>query len=184
MTLPKMELFTNIKPKHMKIEVKNIKTNMAFSEETICFKADVYVNGKKVFYAENDGHGGMTSVMPYGIDERKIYHEVIEYLASKGKDEIERKYPLEYLVDDVIDDYVNERERKKFNTKREKDAEKCLVIYKDDEYSYSKISWGKFTIDQLLKSPQGRNAIHTSVLKYKNMGYKIHNNNIPAELLN
>jgi len=168
----------------MKIEVKNIKTNMAFSEETICFMADVYVNGKKVFYAKNDGHGGMTSIMPYGIDERKIYHEAIEYLSSIAKDEYEKKYPLQYFVDDIINDYVNERERKKFLDKMEKDAKKYLVIHKDDIHSYSKIKWGKFTIDELLKIDDGRKAIKNSVIKYRDMGYKIYNTNIPAELLN
>jgi len=163
----------------MKIEVKNIKTNMAFSEETICFKADVYVNGKKVMYAENDGHGGMTSIRPYGIEYRQVYQEAEDYLRSIAKDEYSKKYPLEYLVDDVIDDYVNERERKKFIAKRNKDAEKYLVIYKDDEYSYSKITWGKYTIQELLKVEEGRKAIRNSIVKYTDMGYKIFNKNIP-----
>lgn len=163
----------------MKIEVKNIKTNMAFSEETICFKADVYVNGKKVMYAENDGHGGMTSIHPYGIENRKVYQDAEEYLRSIETDEYSKKYPLEYLVDDVIDDYVNERERKKFIAKRNKDAEKYLVIYKDDEYSYSKITWGKYTIQELLKVEKGREAIRNSIVKYTEMGYKIFNKNIP-----
>lgn len=168
----------------MKIEVKNIRVNMAFSEETICFKADVYVNGKKVMYAENDGNGGMTNVHPYSIDDKVKYQDAVNYLIGIGKDEYSKTYPLEDLVDDVIDDYVNERERKKFLTKRNKDAEKYLVIYKDDEYSYSKINWGKYTIEQLLKVDNGRKAIRNSIVKYRDMGYKIYNTNIPSELLN
>lgn len=168
----------------MKIEVKNIKVNLSFSEETICFKADVYVDGKKVMYAENDGNGGMTNVMPYGIENKKVYQDAHDYLVSISKDEYARTYPLEDLVDDVIDDYVKEKEEKKFIAKRDKDAQKYLVIYKDDEYSYSRINWGKYTIDELLKVDNGRNAIRNSIAKYKGMGYKIYNTNIPAELLN
>ena len=42
----------------MKIEIKKLYTNERFSEETLCFQCDVYVNGKKAFTADNAGHGG------------------------------------------------------------------------------------------------------------------------------
>ena len=168
----------------MKIEVKNIKTNMAFSEETICFKADIYVDGKKVMYAENNGHGEMTYIAPYGIEHKQIYQDAVKYLSGIAKDEYAKEYPLVDLVDELIDNHVNEKERKKFINKRNKDAEKYLVIYKDDEYSYSRIDWGKHTIEQLLKVENGRQAIKNSVTKYRNIGYKIFNTNIPSEILN
>jgi hypothetical protein len=41
----------------MKIELKNVKINKMFSEETTCFIADVFINGKKTAYAKNDGRG-------------------------------------------------------------------------------------------------------------------------------
>jgi hypothetical protein len=31
----------------MNIELKNIKTNLSFSQETTMFSADIYINGKK-----------------------------------------------------------------------------------------------------------------------------------------
>lgn len=168
----------------MKIEVKNIKTNMAFSEETICFHADVYINGKKVAYADNDGRGGSTNVMPYGIEHKKSYQDAQIYLSGIKVEEYGSKYSLEDLVDEVIHEYVNKREQDKFISKRNKDAEKHLVIYNTDEQSYSKITWGKYTIDQLLNDSKGRDAIRNSIIKYRKMGYKIFNTNIPSELLN
>ena len=42
----------------MKIELKNIKTNNALSQETICFSANLYLDGKKLGEVVNRGCGG------------------------------------------------------------------------------------------------------------------------------
>ena len=42
----------------MKITVKNLKVAEFASEETLCFTATVYIDGKMAFTAKNDGHGG------------------------------------------------------------------------------------------------------------------------------
>ena len=44
------------------ISLKNLKHFAAGSQETYCFTATVYLNGKRVGTAENDGHGGETIV--------------------------------------------------------------------------------------------------------------------------
>jgi hypothetical protein len=46
----------------MKVTLKNIKHHARMSEETNAFEADLYVDGKKVGYAYNDGHGGESSI--------------------------------------------------------------------------------------------------------------------------
>jgi hypothetical protein len=168
----------------MKIEVKNIKTNMAFSEETICFKADVYVDGKKVAYAENNGHGEFTNVRPYGIEHKQVFKDAMEYLSSKGTSKYEEIYSLENFVDDAINSYVDEKENKKFETKKNKHTEKFIVICKENEKDYTTIGFGKHTIAELMKFDAGRNAIKKSIDKYKGLGYSIYNKNIPTEILN
>lgn len=35
----------------MKIEVRNVKINQAFSQETLCFTADVFIDGVKAAHA-------------------------------------------------------------------------------------------------------------------------------------
>ena len=45
----------------MNVQLKNIKTNLTFSEETIMFNADLYINNKKIGYCSNDGRGGNTN---------------------------------------------------------------------------------------------------------------------------
>lgn len=42
----------------MKIELRKFTANEKFSEETLMFCADLYLDGKKVGTVENDGHGG------------------------------------------------------------------------------------------------------------------------------
>ena len=46
----------------MALTLKNLKHFAAGSQETYCFTATVYLDGKKVGTAENDGHGGETIV--------------------------------------------------------------------------------------------------------------------------
>lgn len=42
----------------MKLEVKSVKIAKFASEETLCYEATVYIDGKPKFTARNDGHGG------------------------------------------------------------------------------------------------------------------------------
>ncbi len=44
-----------------KIILKNLKYAAFASEETSCFSATVYVDGKRLCTARNDGHGGCDS---------------------------------------------------------------------------------------------------------------------------
>jgi hypothetical protein len=50
----------------MKLELKNIKHTAWASEETHCYQASLYVNGKPVAIVSNDGHGGPDRVIPHG----------------------------------------------------------------------------------------------------------------------
>ena len=46
----------------MKVELKRVKVCGWASQETTCFQADVWFNGRLVAHASNDGGGGSTSV--------------------------------------------------------------------------------------------------------------------------
>lgn len=46
------------------IELKAIKINKDFSEETLCYKAKLYVDGKFFAHIENEGRGGGDSQFP------------------------------------------------------------------------------------------------------------------------
>jgi hypothetical protein len=55
----------------MKIELKALKYSDFASQETHCFHANVYIDGKKAGWAENNGHGGMTNIQP-----RQLYETI------------------------------------------------------------------------------------------------------------
>ena len=102
----------------MEITIKNLKVLEELSEETLCFSASVYVNGKKVGTAENRGHGGMTDVDLYrkkadGDWERNrdLYEELKEYVPQFTWDFDGE--PAPHTVDSYIDELVwKEYERK------------------------------------------------------------------------
>jgi hypothetical protein len=48
----------------MKLELKNIKYAAFNSEETSCYQAKVYVDGKPMIEVSNDGHGGSDNQWP------------------------------------------------------------------------------------------------------------------------
>jgi hypothetical protein len=50
----------------MKLELKGVKFSEQASQETNCFEATVYVNGKRAFTAHNDGRGGDDYYYPIG----------------------------------------------------------------------------------------------------------------------
>jgi hypothetical protein len=79
----------------MKIELKNLKINTRLSEETTCFSATVYINGKRAFEAGNRGHGGCNE-----------YHGDISaakaYAATLPPYEGRLPYDLDMLIDDLI----------------------------------------------------------------------------------
>lgn len=49
------------------VSLKKLNVHEDMSEETLCFSADVYFNGKKVGVAKNDGRGGCANF--YGTDQ-------------------------------------------------------------------------------------------------------------------
>lgn len=54
----------------MKIELKKVKVCKFASEETTCFEAEIWIDGKKSGYVSNDGKGGCDHFTPpqLGID--------------------------------------------------------------------------------------------------------------------
>lgn len=84
-------------------ELKNVKIHADMSEETTCFSATAYWNGKKIGYVKNEGRGG--SHMWHF--PRKEAQEIDAYLATLPKyklcDELPMQQPdVEWLIDQVL----------------------------------------------------------------------------------
>lgn len=54
----------------MKLQLKKVKIYDELSEETICFTAELYADGKKVATVKNDGRGGKYGRVLYGRLEK------------------------------------------------------------------------------------------------------------------
>jgi hypothetical protein len=150
----------------MKIELKNLRVNTMFSEETICFKADVFVDGKKVAYAENEGRGGCTSYHPYP-NQHELVKQVENYCKSLPKQIIDfggEEREFNQSLESVIDDLVNTKEKEKEQKKIDKLCENNIVYGKPNGYSYKLIGFkGKQKFIDLKKTVQGQKALENLI---------------------
>lgn len=92
----------------MKIELKKLKVHNDMSEETTCFSADVYIDGRLAASAKNDGRGGMTFVMPMHMEGREAVNKAEKWATElphlTGKD---FKYDLPMTLDLYVDMLVH-----------------------------------------------------------------------------
>ena len=105
----------------MKLELKNIKHTAWASEETHCYQASLYVNGKPVAIVSNDGRGGTDRDYPHPKIEPHTYRfvmtEVHAYFKSLpntpsewNEDGMEQR--LEFWCADQVNDWLSARELK------------------------------------------------------------------------
>ena len=138
----------------MKIELKNIRVNEMFSEETTCFKADIFINGKKVGYAKNDGHGGCTDYGVYNSDNREILREAEAYAKTLPKISNPYGEPFDSNFEWVIDLAIEKYCMDKANLKNEKQLKKNIQLRfcygKPNSYSYKMVGWQKRSLQEMV----------------------------------
>lgn len=114
----------------MKIEIKNFKYSDFASEETHCFEATVYVNGKRKFQASNDGHGGCNSYYPLnGKDNWKEVDALVVSINGWLKDQGPVKSSisqdpafllykdLDWVISDLVTAKLYEKDAKRITKK-------------------------------------------------------------------
>ena len=112
----------------MKIELKNLKHSSRFSEETLQFVANIYVDGKKVGFIENDGRGGCSD---YRFSDSSTEDLVSKFVDNLPPDTYEfnnethsMKYSVESYLYHLACEIVDEKERVKENKRLIKMEEK------------------------------------------------------------
>lgn len=104
----------------MKVELKNVKYAAFASQETYCFEATVYIDGKRCGTVSNEGYGGPDS---YSTDQLRVQLESI----AKGLPPIDMtqygsKEPLpqsaETLIGQLMEDYLEQRQIKRLCAKK------------------------------------------------------------------
>ena len=100
----------------MEITLKDISHNERLSEETNCFSATIYIDGKKAGEASNHGHGGPTMIHP-----RKLEQKIHAYAKTLPPIEVEGmtlEMDAELLIGDLLAEYLTRRDmRKAFRTR-------------------------------------------------------------------
>jgi hypothetical protein len=101
----------------MKIELKNVKIMQSLSEETTCYSATVYVNGKKAFAASNRGCGG--------ADDYHVFDEALFAAADAwAREQPSKTYcdmlitsDLEIVIGNLLDAHMLAQEVKRLTKK-------------------------------------------------------------------
>jgi hypothetical protein len=174
----------------MKIELKNLKINLTFSEETTMFQADVFVDGKKVAYANNDGRGGCTFYNAHSrelrplVEQAEAYAKTLPQKSYTFGDKVHHfDQTLESLIDDLVYDEVNKKEIAKLNKRIEKDM--LVSILCGTRENYTQHFWQdsqrkKVPLSILLDNSRHRQMV-VDKLKTLNRN-EILNTNLPSDL--
>jgi hypothetical protein len=87
----------------MKVELRNIKYAAFASQETSCFDATIYIDGKRAGYVRNDGTGGCHRYDPNQLEERIGEHALAlpEY-ASQWNEGFSKEAKKRLVVDQLI----------------------------------------------------------------------------------
>lgn len=99
----------------MKIELKKVRHFTTLSEETNCFQAEIWIDGKRAGRAENRGHGGNTD---YDIDDkgvRKLFEDHARSLPPTEYKGITIPSSAEFLIDTMVDAYIAGMEKKRMD---------------------------------------------------------------------
>lgn len=133
----------------MKIELKNVKYAEFASEETHCFEATVYLDGKRAGSVSNSGKGGCNDYHPHQIEERiNEYAKTLPATKWRLDDqELEIKQDADTVVGDLLMDYLYSRDLKKALAKR------ILFVSKDGLLKESK-SFAKDKLLAVLANPE------------------------------
>lgn len=85
----------------MQIELKNVQYNARMSDETSCYSAQIWVDGKHFCDVMNRGHGGPDEHIPVKGMAGNAMHEAIRVLNTRIKKDrgTEKMYGMEIDID-------------------------------------------------------------------------------------
>ena len=160
----------------MKIELKNFKFYDRLSEETLCFVANIWVNGVKCGNAENTGKGGCASYWHEGTAKSR------ELIAdAEGFCESNRTTLYDYL-DTLACELATKKENDAIAKKMNKEMQKAILIGTDSQYQI--VTFKLPLRDMWEKHPDFfKKTLIEKLDKYKDKGYRLLNTNIPQQFL-
>jgi hypothetical protein len=126
-----------------KLSVKNVKEAKFMSQETICFTASVYFNGKKIGTAENAGHGGNTMIYPdpgkrnefVAAEKWALAQPAQEWEVDWQDDPMIVESNMELLIDDLVVEFLDNRD-----WKRRCKTQTCFTLKGDNAGAYRTVN--------------------------------------------
>ena len=99
----------------LRIDVRNVRVNQALSQETSCFSATLYVDGRRVGTAGNRGEGG--------CNEYDVARDILEKMEKSAREWCAGNvdwWKPEYLeaLDAMIGELIDRKEEEKFVRRR------------------------------------------------------------------
>lgn len=173
----------------MKLGLKNVKFYESMSEETNCFQADLFINGKKIAYVKNSGQGGCTDYHVLDFTQQQILRDAEAYCLTLPKQKISDTFEfqptLESMIDDLFELWLKAKQDTKLAKRINTSMLNCIIC--GSPQNYTEYFWQtkdkkKVPIAQMLKTENGRNLIIAKLKSLK--GQNILNTNLPADLLN
>jgi len=123
-----------------KLEVKNISHYARGSEETPCYNATVYINGKKAVEVSNDGHGGSDRQHTYPESGFRL-QDIDKWCVEKFGQETWEHGGQTYSTDLDLEHYCHQELYNWLDTKLLKKELKskylCIEKEKDEEFIVS-----------------------------------------------
>ena len=128
-----------------KIEMKNISYYKRGSEETPCYNATVYINGKKAVEVSNDGHGGS--------DRQHVWHEngfnlreIDKWCVAKFGQSSWEYGGQTYSTDIDLEHYCHDELYKHLDTKLlKRNMKKNIMFFRDE----NDIKSGQYTLAKI-----------------------------------
>ena len=161
----------------MKLELKNVKIHEDISEETTCFSAYLYINGKKAAYCKNRGYGGATDVDFENRETMLAFKKyckenpIVHYFNGK-----EYSYDsMDVRIDELLVEYQCKNDLKKWQKNK-----LCLhkKESKDAEYIIHATFSLKRPIKELLETEDGKISLEIAVKAMNDKGYIVMNTNL------
>lgn len=120
------------------LSLKKFKFFPSLSEETNCFTADLYINGKLVGTTSNRGYGGNTDIHHANSEGLTLISQADKYFKSlppkrvdcswDDKGYFEMKSSLENEVDELVDNLIQEKDKKRIEKWVDSHCKKGIVV--------------------------------------------------------
>jgi len=136
----------------MKIELKNIKHSEFASQETHCFQATIYIDGKKVGIVENQGHGGCDSVHPHQVAQqiddyaKTLPKTVCDFIDPETGKPAEIEQCHETIFGEIVNTWLVAKDLKRAMSKR--------VLYLKDGGVYQGKAMASDALKRYLSEPK------------------------------